>query len=140
MILKPVQMNWDAQGRLWVVSSTTYPQIKPGDEVVDQVVVLEDTKHAGHADKATVFADGLHIPTAVMPGDGGCYVAKLHGDSFPQGTRTAMARADHARDDPERIRHEDTHHLIHTFRWTPEGMLSFNQSIYIHTHVETPWA
>ncbi|MCB1227938.1 MAG: hypothetical protein KDK99_19170, partial [Verrucomicrobiales bacterium] len=27
MLRKPVQMNWDSQGRLWVVSSTTYPQI-----------------------------------------------------------------------------------------------------------------
>src|SRR3546814_10874990 len=33
----------------------------------------------------------------------------------------------------------DTHHLIHTFRWGPEGRLYFNQSIYIYSHVETPW-
>ena len=32
-------------------------------------------KGAGHADKTTVFADGLLIPTGVMPGDGGVYVA-----------------------------------------------------------------
>ena len=31
MIQKPVQMNWDAQGRLWVVTSSTYPHIKPGE-------------------------------------------------------------------------------------------------------------
>jgi putative heme-binding domain-containing protein len=33
---------------------------------------------------------------------------------------------------------EDTHHIIHTFRWGPDGCLYFNQSIYIHSHVETP--
>ncbi|MEQ9443879.1 MAG: dehydrogenase, partial [Cyclobacteriaceae bacterium] len=33
----------------------------------------------------------------------------------------------------------DTHHLIHTFRWGPEGMMYFNQSIYIYSHIETPW-
>ena len=33
---------------------------------------------------------------------------------------------------------EDTHHIIHTFRWGPDGMLYFNQSIYIHSHIETP--
>ncbi|MGV3531284.1 MAG: DUF7133 domain-containing protein, partial [Chthoniobacteraceae bacterium] len=34
---------------------------------------------------------------------------------------------------------EDTHHLIHTLRWGPDGRLYFNQSIYIHSHIETPW-
>src|SRR5439155_13922200 len=33
---------------------------------------------------------------------------------------------------------EDTHHLVHTLRWGPDGMLYFNQSIYIHSHIETP--
>ena len=34
---------------------------------------------------------------------------------------------------------EDTHHILHTFRWGPDGMLYFNQSIYIHSHIETPY-
>src|SRR5262249_48255101 len=34
---------------------------------------------------------------------------------------------------------EDTHHIIHTLRWGPDGMLYFNQSTYIHSHVETPY-
>ena len=33
---------------------------------------------------------------------------------------------------------EDTHHILHTLRWGPGGLLSMNQSIYIHTHTETP--
>ena len=33
---------------------------------------------------------------------------------------------------------EDTHHIIHAFRGGPDGMLYFNQSIYIHSHVERP--
>ena len=34
---------------------------------------------------------------------------------------------------------EDVHHMIHTFRWGMDGHLYFNQSIYTHSHVETPW-
>ena len=34
---------------------------------------------------------------------------------------------------------EDTHHILHTLRWGPDGMLYFNQSIYIHSHIETPY-
>ncbi|NQZ59252.1 MAG: sorbosone dehydrogenase, partial [Lentisphaeraceae bacterium] len=33
---------------------------------------------------------------------------------------------------------EDTHHIIHTPYWGQDGLLYFNQSIYIHSHVETP--
>ena len=45
-----------------------------GTEANDKIIILEDTKGVGEADKTTVFADGLLIPTGVMPGDGGVYV------------------------------------------------------------------
>src|SRR5271169_5939534 len=75
LLAKPIQMNFDPAGRLWVASSEVYPQIKPGQKANDKIVILEDTKGAGRADKVTVFADGLLIPTGVEPGDGGAYVA-----------------------------------------------------------------
>jgi putative heme-binding domain-containing protein len=34
---------------------------------------------------------------------------------------------------------EDTHHTIHTLRWGPDSRLYFDQSVYIHSHIETPW-
>src|SRR5438105_731669 len=75
LLAKPIQMNFDAAGRLWVASSETYPQIKPGQKANDKIIILEDTKGVGRADKTTVFADGLLIPTGLEPGDGGVYVA-----------------------------------------------------------------
>jgi len=137
MIQKPVQMNWDAQGRLWVVTSTTYPHIKPGEAAKDQVVVLEDTDGDGKADKSTTFADGLHIPTALAPGDGGLYVANSTELLFLKDTDGDL-KADERTILLSGFGTEDTHHLLHTFRWGPEGMLYFLQSIYIHTHMETP--
>src|SRR5688572_7285462 len=58
VLAKPIQMNWDAQGRLWVASSSMYPQIKPGETPTDKVVVLEDADNDGKAERASVFADG----------------------------------------------------------------------------------
>src|ERR1700733_13771953 len=75
LLAKPIQMNFDPQGRLWVASSETYPQIKPGDKANDKILVLEDTKGSGKADKVTVFADGLLIPTGAEPRAGGAYAA-----------------------------------------------------------------
>ncbi|MCA9228556.1 MAG: sorbosone dehydrogenase, partial [Planctomycetales bacterium] len=85
---KPIQMNFDARGRLWIASSEVYPHIKPGQPATDKILVLEDTDHDGSVDKSTVFAGGLLIPTGVLPdADGrGCYVANsteliyLHDD------------------------------------------------------------
>ncbi len=138
MIQKPVQMNWDKQGRLWVVTSTTYPHIKPGEEAKDQVVVLEDANHDGTADKVTTFAEGLHIPTAVMPADGGCYVANSTEILFLKDN-DGDGKADERTIVLSGFGTEDTHHLVHTMRLGPEGMLYFLQSIYIHSHIETPY-
>ena len=75
LLAKPIQMNWDPQGHLWVATSETYPQILPGQKANDKIIILEDTNNDGTADKTTVFADGLLIPTGLEPGNGGAYVA-----------------------------------------------------------------
>ncbi|CAG4988478.1 hypothetical protein DYBT9275_00089 [Dyadobacter sp. CECT 9275] len=137
LVAKPIQMNWDADGRLWVVSSTAYPHLKTGEEANDKIFVIEDTDGDGKADKTTIFAEGLLTPTGILPGDGGVYVANsteiLHfADTDGDG------KADKKRRILNGFGTGDTHHLIHTFRWGPEGHLYFNQSIYIYSHVETP--
>jgi putative heme-binding domain-containing protein len=138
LVAKPIQMNWDEQGRLWVVSSTAYPHLKTGETANDKIFVIEDTDGDGKADKSTMFAEGLLTPTGILPGDGGVYVANsteiLHfSDTDGDG------KADRKRRILNGFGTADTHHLIHTFRWGPEGHLYFNQSIYIYSHVETPF-
>jgi putative heme-binding domain-containing protein len=138
LLAKPIEMNFDPEGRLWIASSSVYPQILPGQVADDKIIVLEDTDHDGYAEKSTVFADGLFIPTGVAPGDGGAYVGQstelLHfKDTDGDG------KADEKRVVLSAFGTEDTHHMVHTLRWGPDGRLYFNQSIYIHTYIETPW-
>jgi len=137
LLAKPIQMNFDPQGRLWIASSEIYPQIKPGEKANDKIIILEDTDGDGKAEKTTVFADGLLIPTGVIPGDGGAYVANstevVHLSASKPGEK-----ADRKRIVLSGFGTEDTHHIIHTFRWGPDCHLYFNQSIYIHSHIETP--
>jgi putative heme-binding domain-containing protein len=136
-IAKPIQMNFDPQGRLWIASSEIYPHIKPGEKANDRILVVEDKDGDGTADSTRVFADGLLIPTGVLPGDGGVYAANstelLHfsdtdGDGKSDQQRVVLSG----------FGTEDTHHILHTLRWGPDGMLYMNQSIYIHSHIETP--
>lgn len=139
LLAKPIQMNFDAQGRLWIASSEVYPQIKPGQKATDKILVIEDKDKNGVAETTSVFAEGLLIPTGVIPDDrGGCYVANStelvhfadeNGD-FKQDKSTVVLTG---------FGTEDTHHLLHTLRWGPDGCLYMNQSIYIHSHIETPY-
>lgn len=138
MVVKPIQMNWDADGRLWVASSTAYPHLKTGAGANDKIYVLEDTDGDGKADKSTVFADGLLTPTGILPGDGGVYVANSTEILFLSDT-DGDGKADKKRVLLSGFGTADVHHLIHTFRWGPDGLLYFNQSIYIYSHVETPF-
>jgi len=139
MLFKPIQINWDPQGRLWAASSRVYPQIRPGQEAEDSVVILEDADGDGRAEKSTVFADGLLIPTAVVPdGKGGCYVGASH-QLLHFADTDGDGRADKKTIVLSSFGTEDTHHNLHTLRWGYDGHLYMNQSIYTHTHVETPW-
>ncbi|MGL4419188.1 MAG: PVC-type heme-binding CxxCH protein, partial [Gemmataceae bacterium] len=137
MLAKPLQMNFDPAGRLWVATSEVYPQIKPGQKANDKIIILEDTNRDGVADKTRVFADGLLIPTGIEPGDGGAYIANST-ELIHLKSSTPDGKADQTRVLLSGFGTEDTHHIIHTFRWGPEQALYFNQSIYIHSHLETP--
>ena len=64
---KPITMNWDDRGRLWVAETVDYPnELQPAGEGRDRISIVEDTDGDGKADKVTVFADKLSIPTSLM--------------------------------------------------------------------------
>jgi putative heme-binding domain-containing protein len=138
MVSKPIQMAWDERGRLWVASSAIYPHIKPGQTQSDQILILEDTDRDGKADKSTVFYEGLLIPTGIWPQDGGVYVCNSTELLFMQDTN-GDGKADQSKVLLSGFGTEDTHHIIHTIKGGPDGNIYFNQSVYIHSHVETPF-
>ena len=137
LIAKPIQMNFDSRGRLWIASSSIYPQIQPGQPANDRILVIEDKDNDGVADSTEVFVDGLLIPTGVEPGDGGAYVANSTELVHFKDT-DGDGKADDRRVMLSGFGTEDTHHILHTLRWGMDGQLYFNQSIYIHSHIETP--
>ena len=138
LIDPPIQMAWDEQGRMWLATSTSYPQPLPGQEPNDKIFMLEDTNGDGAADISVTFADGLLTPTGILPGDGGIYVVNstelLHlKDTDGDG------RADEKQVILAGFGADDTHHLLHTLRWGPDGKMYMNQSVYTYSHIETPW-
>ena len=78
VIQDPIAIDWDADGRMWVVEYPEYvPDLQapePNLDPIGRIVVLEDTDNDGKMDKRTVFADGLVQARAVKALDHGILV------------------------------------------------------------------
>lgn len=77
-IINPIAMNWDEKGRLWVIETVDYPNTVRDEKGLgdDKVKILEDTDGDGKADKVTVFADKLNIPTSFTFANGGIIISQ----------------------------------------------------------------
>ena len=83
---KPLNMAFDADGRLWVTGSNEYPIPAKEGEGHDSVRILEDTNGDGTADKVTVFADNLNIPIGLYPYKDGVVVFSIPNILFLRDT------------------------------------------------------
>jgi putative heme-binding domain-containing protein len=136
-LANPVQMVFDARGRIWVVNMQAFPQIEAGRRPSDTCVILEDTDGDGRADRHTVFADDLNVPTGIELGGGGAYVASQPDLLFLKDT-DGDGKADLRRVLFSGFGTEDNHHAINSFVWGPSGHLYFHSGIFLHSQVETP--
>jgi len=75
MIINPMAFAWDERGRLFVIETTDYPNEIRKEGGDDMIKILEDTDGDGKADKVTVFADKLNIPTSIMAVNGGMLIS-----------------------------------------------------------------
>jgi putative membrane-bound dehydrogenase-like protein len=76
-ISKPIALAWDDRGRCWVAETSDYPHVVNADgKGGDRIKICEDTNGDGKADKFTVFAEGLNIPTSLVFANGGVIVAQ----------------------------------------------------------------
>ncbi|MBL9117194.1 MAG: c-type cytochrome [Verrucomicrobiaceae bacterium] len=74
---KPIAMAWDERGRCWVAETADYPHgVQESGEGQDSIKICEDTNGDGKADKFTVFADKLNIPTGLVFVNGGIIVSQ----------------------------------------------------------------
>lgn len=66
-ISKPINMEFDERGRLWVTNTIEYPMPAAPGKGRDRITILEDTDGDGKADKFTPFVDSLNIPIGIAP-------------------------------------------------------------------------
>jgi putative membrane-bound dehydrogenase-like protein len=73
-ITKPMNLKFDAAGRLWVTHSVEYPFPAEGRPGRDGITILSDFGPDGRARKIQRFADDLNIPIGIVPVKDGCIV------------------------------------------------------------------
>jgi putative membrane-bound dehydrogenase-like protein len=97
-VVDPVAMAFDEDGRIFVAEMRGYPNggVAEGHITSGQVRLLEDRDGDGVYETATVFADGLRFPTAVMPWKGGLLVGNAPDILFLEDT-DGDGKADHSR-------------------------------------------
>jgi putative membrane-bound dehydrogenase-like protein len=71
-IVNPIHVTWDDRGRAYVTETVDYPNhLQAKNTGHDRIQLCEDTNGDGKADKFTLFADKLSVPTSAVFVNGG---------------------------------------------------------------------
>ncbi|MBA4062256.1 MAG: dehydrogenase [Isosphaera sp.] len=123
-IQKPMQMAWDAKGRLWVTTSYHYPFAAEPGKATDKLFVLSDFDPAtGKARKVQTFTSDLNIPIGVLPlPDCKSVIVSSVGEI----RKYTDADADGKADGPPEVLFTgfgsvDTHGMTNSFTLMPDG-------------------
>jgi len=144
---KIMSLDWDPQGRMWVVETPEYPggrEIRENDDRIspwrtrepakfpvnseerrparDRVSILEDTNGDGVMDKKTVFADGLELPTSLVFYKDGVIVSQAPQTLWIRDT-DGDGRADRTEVLFTGWGTRDTHAVTSNLRWGPDGWI-----------------
>lgn len=130
-VVNPIAMTFDDRGRIWITESVEYPR-KPAGRGRDRIKILEDTTGDGRADKVTVFADGLNIPSGIAVGYGGVWVINAPDLLF-------MKEKDGREISREVVvtgfGRTDTHELPSCLTWGPDGFLYGLNGVFNHCQI-----
>ena len=96
---KPMNMAFDAKGRLWVTQSVEYPYPAEYSKGRDRLTILEDKDHDGRADTFTTVSDTLNIPIGILPVSDGAVdfsipnlykLTDANGDDKPETSKVVL--------------------------------------------------
>jgi len=138
LINKPMNIDWDEKGRLWVVETPEYPNglrqsnveawkdsgaNQPGHydrKPLDCVSILSDTNGDGVMDKKTVFANEIELATSSVFYKNGVIVCAAPDVWFFEDTN-GDDKADKRTKLYTNLGNRDTHAVINNMRWGLDG-------------------
>jgi putative heme-binding domain-containing protein len=161
VVRQPVSLSFDERGRLWVVQYLQYPA-PAGLKMVsrdgvwravydkvppppphhfrgrDKITIHEDTDGDGVFDRHKTFVEGLNIATSALRGRGGVWVLNppyllfypdRNNDDVPDGDPEVHLQG---------FGLEDTHSVVNSLRWGPDGWIYAAQGSTVTGHVTRP--
>ncbi len=126
MVTQPMAFCWDDKGRMWVAENRDYESRGHGfsNSGDSRIVILEDSDQDGHADKRTVFLEGIPFPAAIATGFDGLFLGappnllfvpdKDHNDQADLEDIEVLLTGWGIR---------DRHETINSLHWGPDGWL-----------------
>lgn len=133
-ITKPINMEFDDRGRLWVTHSIEYPYESSTGSGLDKITILEDSNGDGKADKFTDFASDLNIPIGIMPVKGGVVAYSIPNIYFFED-KDGDDRYDEKKILLGPFGHEDTHGMINNFMRGLDGWIHASHGFRNTSHV-----
>ena len=118
---KPIQIAFDAKGRLWVTTSRHYPFAAQGKSS-DRLFILSDFGPDGKAKTVTTFADNLNIPIGILPLPDckSCLVSEC-GRILKLTDTDGDGKADKTEVILSGFGFRDTHGMYNSFTMMPDG-------------------
>ena len=135
---QPIAFTTDHRGRLWVAEAYTYPNRSPEGEGMDKIIILEDTNQDGTLDSRKEFITGLNLVSGLEVGFGGVWVGAApyfmfipdaNGDDVPDGKPQILL---------DGFGYQDTHEVLNSFIWGPDGWLYGCHGVFTHSRVGKP--
>lgn len=123
MIDKPISLDWDPKGRLWIAETPEYPFRKDRSRPPrDRISILEDTHHDGRMDKRTVFYEGLDLVTSMVFYRDGVIVSQAPYIYWLRDTK-GNGKADKKEILYSGFGTNDTHAVVSNLRWGMDGWI-----------------
>lgn len=121
-IQKPMQMAFDARGRIWVTTSYHYPFPAPKGKSTDKLFILSDFDDKGKARKVQTFAADLNIPIGILPlpDCNSCIVSSV-GEILKLTDTNGDGKADKKEVLFTGFGSRDTHGMYNSFTLMPDG-------------------
>ncbi|WP_257669943.1 PVC-type heme-binding CxxCH protein [Parapedobacter tibetensis] len=139
-IIRPIAFTLDDRGRLWVVEAHTYPVRAPEGQGRDRILIFEDTNGDGVLDSRKVFMEKLNMVSAIALGFGGVWLGAAPYLMFIPVDWEKDAPAGEPQILLDGFAYEDTHEVLNTFKWGPDGWLYGTQGVFTHSNVGKPGA
>ncbi len=137
-VVRPISFTLDSRGRLWVVEGHTYPVPAEEGKGKDRILIFEDTNGDGTLDKRKVFTEGLNLVSGIEVGMGGVWLGAAPYLLFIP----LDAEKDKPAGPPQILLDgwglDDTHEVLNSLRWGPDGWLYGVHGVFTHSNVGKP--